>query len=330
MRTAQAPGADRVGPSPRVVTLTLNPALDDSFTVPRLVPTSKMRCSEPRFDPGGGGINAARVLHLLGVPVLAVFPCGGHLGDVLLDLLAAESLPTAPVRVPGETRQSHHVRDLATDTEYRFVLPGLPLAAADQERCLATVAAHGARAAYVVLSGSLPPGAPLGLVARVGELAADLGARLVVDAPGEVIGSVRGAYLLKPSIRELEHHSGRSLPTLDAQVTGAQALLADTGASVVLLSRGPDGLVVVTPEEAWPVASPATEVVSTIGAGDAVVGGMVAGLLRGWSLPRAGRFAAACSAAMVGTAGTAVFTRADLARFSDEAAPAGDERPADR
>ncbi|OIJ27629.1 1-phosphofructokinase family hexose kinase [Nocardioides luteus] len=301
-----------------VVTITLNPALDYSFSVPSLVPGSKMRSSAPRIDPGGGGINVARVLHVLGVRTLAVFPAAGHIGQALTELLEVERLPFEAIEVTGETRLSHHVTARDTGLEYRFVLPGQPLTAADLERCLEVVRRQGRHAAYVVLSGSLPPGSSTDTVARVRCLADSIGARLVLDASGGALDRAHGAFLLKPSVRELEDHLGRRLPSAEEQLAGARELLEAAQAGVVVLSRGHLGIALVTPTDDQLLPAVAGEVVSGVGAGDALVAGMVAGLVRGWELPRAARLGLSCSAAMIATAGTSVFSRDDLVRFTDD------------
>lgn len=304
--------------SPDVVTITLNPALDDSFSVPRLVPGSKMRCSAPRIDPGGGGINVARVLHVLDVPTLAVFPVAGHIGRALTELLEIEQLPFEAIDVPGETRLSHHVTDLDTGLEYRFVLPGTPLSGADLDRCLQTVSRTGRRAAYVVLSGSLPPGVSADIIPRVRCLTDALGARLVVDVSGVALAQAHGAYLIKPSVRELEEHLGRELATAAEQLVGARQLLEATRAGVVVLSRGHLGIALITPTRTQLLPAASGDLVSGVGAGDALVAGTVAGLTQGWDLPRAARLGLACSAAMIATAGTSVFTRDGLAEFTSD------------
>jgi len=296
----------------------MNPALDDSFTVPRLAPVSKMRCGAARFDPGGGGINVARILHVLGEPATAVFPLAGYLGQALQHLLDLEGVPTVGVPIEGETRQSHQVVDLETGLEYRFVLPGPRLDVADQQRCLRAVQDHGGRAAYLVLSGSFPPGVAPDFVRDVELLAGALGAHMIVDTSGEALAHVRNAYLVKPSVRELEGMLGRRLEDAEDQIRGARTFLARSRSTALVLSRGHQGAILVTSSTAEVIPAHATDVVNTVGAGDALVAGTVAGLCRGWDLPRATRLGVACSAAMTETVGTALFTRDELRRFSPE------------
>jgi 6-phosphofructokinase 2 len=315
----------RHGPRARVLTLTMNPALDDSFTVPRLAPVSKMRCSAARFDPGGGGINVARILHVLGEPATAVFPLAGYLGQALQHLLDLEGVPTVGIPIEGETRQSHQVVDVETGLEYRFVMPGPRLSVADQQRCLLAAKEHGGRATYLVLSGSFPPGVAPDFVRDVELLAGVLGAHLVVDTSGEALAHVRNAYLVKPSVRELESLIGDRLECVEDQIRGARRFLARSRSTAMVLSRGHQGAILVTNSTAEVIPAHVADVVNTVGAGDALVAGTIAGLCRGWDLPRATRLGMACSAAMTETVGTAVFTREELRRFSHEELPAGGE-----
>lgn len=314
------PGRQRAG-RPRVVTLTLSPTLDDSFTVPRLRPISKLRCSAARFDPGGGGINVARILHVLGEPATAVFPRAGYLGQELQHLLDLEGIATVAIPVEGETRQSHHVIEVETGLEYRFVLEGPGLAIEDRRRCLRALEDHAGSADYVVLSGSFPPGVPPSFVGDVALVAADAGARLILDTSGAALGCAHGAFLIKPSIHELEALTGRRLEHLDDQVRAARCVLDRCQGKVIVLSRGRQGVVVVTKDAAETIPAHAVEVVNTVGAGDALVAGAVAGLCRGWELSRAIRLGIACSAAMTGTVGTALFAQDDLERFTEEVFP---------
>src|SRR5690625_6966766 len=88
---------------PAIVTLTMNPALDVTASTARVHPSSKVRCYNDRYDPGGGGINAARIAHLLGADVLALFPIGGQTGELLVDLLIREGVPYRRGEIPGRT-----------------------------------------------------------------------------------------------------------------------------------------------------------------------------------------------------------------------------------
>jgi 6-phosphofructokinase 2 len=119
-----------------IVTLTMNPALDIATTTAIVVPTEKLRCSEPRYDPGGGGINVARAVHMLGGDAIAVFPVGGLSGEMLCRLLDGEGVPHVAVPIAGITRESLAVVERRSGQQFRFILPGPEIGPHDQERCL--------------------------------------------------------------------------------------------------------------------------------------------------------------------------------------------------
>src|SRR5271165_4184336 len=107
-----------------IVTLTINPSIDLSVSVERVEPFHKLRCADGRRDPGGGGINAARVMKRLGADVTALYPIGGMLGQLLRRLLDQEGVPGLTIPVAEETREDLTVIEHATGFQYRFVLPG--------------------------------------------------------------------------------------------------------------------------------------------------------------------------------------------------------------
>ena len=119
-----------------IATLCMNPALDITTATDVVRPTDKLRCVAPRYDPGGGGINVARVAAALGIPATAVFPAGGPSGELVYDLLVAEGLAVQRIRIGGSTRESLTVNESSTQRQYRFVLPGPQLTIAEQTECL--------------------------------------------------------------------------------------------------------------------------------------------------------------------------------------------------
>ncbi len=107
-----------------IATLTMNPTLDLSTATDRVVPTHKVRCAPPRFDPGGGGINVARVVKVLGGNATAVYPAGGPHGQALRLSLEEMGLAQCIVPIAGSTRESFTVNEIETGRQFRFVLPG--------------------------------------------------------------------------------------------------------------------------------------------------------------------------------------------------------------
>ena len=207
-----------------VVTLTLNPALDVSTATPRITPAHKLRCAPPRFDPGGGGVNVARVIQRLGGRSLAVYPAGGPTGQRLTALLEAEGARTVATAIAGETRESFTVTDRSDNAEYRFVLPGPVLSDAEQDLCFEAALATGTGSSFLVVSGSLPSGLEPQRLHDLARLAKARDLRLVVDSSGPALAAAleAGVHLVKPNLRELSDLVGRSLPTMDDRLAACR------------------------------------------------------------------------------------------------------------
>ena len=300
-----------------IATLTLNPSLDISTMTDAVVPTHKLRCEAPRYDPGGGGINVARVVRILGGEAVAVFPAGGPAGQRLQDLLEADGVDCHAVPIAGLTRESFTVDDRRSGSQYRFVLPGPELTAIEQQRCLDQLSSLAPVPAYIVASGSRPPGVPPDVYARVARLARDIGARLILDTSGEALRQAGdGVYLIKPNLRELQDLVGRELRGDAEQVAAARALIARGLSEVVVLSLGADGAILVTADghERYPAID--VPVSSAVGAGDSMVGAIALGLVRGLPLGAAVCFGMAAGAAALITPGTELCRREDVERIA--------------
>ena len=170
-----------------IVTLTMNPALDIATATERVEPVHKLRCTAPRYDAGGGGINVARAVHALSGEALAIFPAGGAAGEMIRYLLDEEGVAYQAVAIAGFTRESLAVEERRTGNQYRFILPGPEIGPADQERCLDALSAAAPQADYIVASGSLPLGVPDDFYARVAVLAKRHGKRLALDTSGAAL-----------------------------------------------------------------------------------------------------------------------------------------------
>lgn len=304
-----------------IVTVTLNPAVDVATSVERIVDTHKLRCALPRRDPGGGGINVARVIHRLGGDCVALYAAGGPTGRVLTALLEGEHLPAVRIEIAGETRENFCVNETATGREFRFLMPGPSLAEAEWREFDAYLEHMDPAPRYLVLSGSLPAGAPDNVYARLAGAASRRGSRVVVDTAGAALQAVLevGVYLVKPSLGELSALAGTPLDE-DAACRKARDLVADGRAEVVALTLGARGAWVVTGDRALRLHGRPTTVCSTIGAGDSFVGGMVWALARGLPFDDACRYALAASAASVSSPGTTLCMRDDVERIHAELA----------
>ena len=299
-----------------IVTLTMNPALDIATSTDRVVPTHKLRCSPPRYDPGGGGINVARAVHALGGDAVAIFPVGGPAGEMIHHLLDQEGVRHHPIAIAGFTRESLAVEDRQTGEQFRFILPGPKVSDADQERCLDQLSAAAAAADFIVASGSLPLGVPEDFYSRVAGLAQKLGRRLVLDTSGAALKQAgHGIYLLKPSLRELQDLAGAEIRTECEQEQAAREVIAQGRSEIVVLSLGAEGALLVTAEECERFAAIPVEARSTVGAGDSMLAGIVLGLSRALPLRKAVRFGLAAGAAALLGSGTELCQRSDVERL---------------
>ncbi|KIL05971.1 1-phosphofructokinase family hexose kinase [Stutzerimonas balearica] len=302
----------------RIATLTLNPAMDLAVRTPRVVATEKLRCSAPRHDPGGGGINVARVVSTLGGDALAVYPAGGPFGEMLRRALDAIGLAHLPVAISGDTRESFTVDEQASGLQYRFVLPGPRLSEQERLGCLAALRGLHPAPAYLVVSGSFTPGIEPSFFDELLALAGQVGARLVVDLSGEPLAYAArrgGAYLIKPSLNELASLIGR-MPESEREQEGALRELIGAGAAeVIVLSLGAAGALYASGDRLERIAAPSVPMVSAVGAGDSMLGAVVLALAQGRELGDAVRYGVAAGAATVMRPGTQLCLREDVERL---------------
>ncbi|MEO9328938.1 1-phosphofructokinase family hexose kinase [Gordonia aurantiaca] len=307
---------------PHILTVTMNPALDIHSTVPQLIPGSKMRCSAPRYDPGGGGINVARTAQRLGISSTAIIVSGGFTGHRIESLLEADGLDLRVIEVEQPTRESLIVVDETSGECYRFVLPGPHLRADDEFRALRAIDACAADASHLVVSGSMPPGCSPGFFGAVSRISRDRGCLLVVDTSGAALHWVTGAYLIKPSVRELRDFVGEPLPDRASQIRAARHLIARNISQVVLVSLGAAGALAVTDQEAHEIPGVPVESAGTgVGSGDSMVAATTVALARGWSIVDAVRYGNAAGAAAMLTPGTEPPRPEDIDRLYHQVVP---------
>jgi 1-phosphofructokinase len=284
----------------RVLTYSLNPALDLAIQLDALRPGEVNRAASTRLDAAGKGINVARVLRSLGHEVHV----GGFLGAAnqapFQRAFAAAGLHDAFVRIPGETRINAKLSEAAgrvTDLNG----PGPQVTAEAWSELLESLPRQLAGIDAVVVAGSLPRGVS---VAQFDAFLARLhahGKPVWLDTSGAGLASAQhGAVdLLKPNEHELAELVGRPLPDIAQQLTAAQALVAAGRPGQLLLSLGADGAYWLNATEAWQAWPPKVEVVSTVCAGDTLLAGMLHGQLEGWSCEHSLRHAVALAAECV-------------------------------
>lgn len=293
-----------------ILTVTLNPTLDVSTSVDRLVNHVKLRCSPEQEQVGGGGINVAHVVHSLGGRCQAMLPTGGTRGEEIAQRLHASGLPVVAAPIAQQNRECFNVFETGTGHEYRFVLPGPTLSQQEQQACIESIL-QSLPNRFLVLSGSLPPGVPDGFYAQIVESVRDRAPaiKVVVDASGAALQHAldAGVYLIKPSREEFEALTQTSQTSPAQTVSLCQSLIASGRVHVVALTLGDRGSVIVTAQQAWQVKPLAVEVTSTVGAGDSFVGGLIWSLTHSDDWVRAAGVATACAGAALQTQGALRF-----------------------
>jgi 6-phosphofructokinase 2 len=289
-----------------VATVTANPAIDVSASVDQVIPFHKLRCSPEKRDPGGGGINVARVLHRWKTDVTAIFPAGGITGELLKQLVDRDGIRRCIVDVAGSTREDITIFETGNCNQFRFVFPGASLSEHEIQGCCDALVSLTPAPTVVVASGSLPAGTPADFFARVLQLAKGLGARAVIDSSGAALAHTlrEGVYLAKPNLRELAEFVGRDL-TQEAECLEACRNLVVAGkAEILALTLGERGALAVTRDGAWRAYAPSVQVVSTVGAGDSFLGAMIYQLSVGADTATALRYAVAAGTAALLSPGT--------------------------
>ncbi len=305
-----------------IVTLTMNPAIDLSTATDRVEAVRKLRCATELRDPGGGGINVARVVRRFGVHVAALFPVGGEIGELLRRCVSLEGIHTIVTEIAHETRENFTVFEESTGREFRFVLPGPPLSENEWRRCLDLAAGLIPHPRYLVVSGSLPTGVPDDFYVHLTRLARGWGAKVVLDTSGPALGATlqEGVYLVKPSLREFRELLGEPLREEADWVAGCRRIIDGGQAEIVALTLGERGAIVAAGDAVWRARPLPITPRSAVGAGDSFLGAMIWQLAGGASLDQAFRYAVAAGSAALLTPGTELCRRDDVERLLPDVA----------
>lgn len=304
--------------SPMIITITLNPCIDKSSSVPLLKPESKLRCTEVVHEPGGGGINVSKALRKLDAASVALFPAGGHNGNMLCSLLKKEGIVFHAVDTSVETRENWILVEGSTNDQYRFTFPGREVNEETIKKLIDGIRSFSP--SYVVASGSLPPGLPDYFYGLIVKNAAAVGAKCIVDTSGPALQALKGkhAYLIKPNIGELCKMLGVDWLDKDEVPDAAQQAILDGFAEVIVISMGAQGAWLVTRDERFFAVAPAVEKRSTVGAGDSMVAGITYSLQKGRNWEEALKFGVACGSAATMNEGTQLFNKDDAWRLYEQ------------
>lgn len=301
----------------RIATLTMNPALDKNTYVEKVQPDKKLRCEEPEYEAGGGGLNVSRAISIMGGKSLAIYAAGGATGDKLDELLSADGIEERRIRIKRGTRVNLLVTERSTGNQYRFGMPGDELSQEELQLCLDAVKEMPDDIEYLVASGSLPPNVPDDFYVKVARVAQAKNVKFVVDTSGKALEKVTetGVYMIKPNIRELSQIAGKDQISGMEQEEIAGRIISEGKARVVVLSMGPRGAMMVTSDKTGYVVPPTVKPTSTVGAGDSMVAGIVLSLSRGEDLDTALKWGVSAGTAATMTSGSELCRKEDVEKI---------------
>lgn len=287
-----------------VITVTFNPAIDQTVTLDRLVPGEVHRPRSVRQDVGGKGVNVASCLADWGVPVAAFGLLGADNAAPFETLFRVKGIEDRFRRVPGATRINFKIVDDENTTDVN--LDGPPATSERIEAVVAEVEALAGAGTLVVLAGSLPPGCPADAYAAIVARLAAKGARVFLDTSGPPLARALDApvlpHCIKPNRHELAEWAGTPLTGI-GDVARAAAGLHARGVALVVISMGAEGALFLSDEGALVARRTVDRLASTVGAGDAMVAGIVAATIDGADLARTARLATAFAVAKLGETG---------------------------
>ncbi|MDD3228999.1 MAG: 1-phosphofructokinase [Oscillospiraceae bacterium] len=297
----------------KVIAVALNPSIDRTIQIQALQPYELNRVVHSETDPGGKGINVARVLHNFQTEAIVTGFVAGSTGHSLLTFLQQKQISQDFLEIEGETRTNVKAFDRKAHKTTEFNESGCPVSPEDLQAFRKKFQSLCQDASIVVLSGSLPPRVPQDIYAQLIGIAKEQGAKTILDADGEALheGLKSTPYAVKPNIHELEQLMGKKLQTPQDVLQAAHELI-QSGISLVIVSMGADGAVVADAQEAFRVHSWDIPVQSATGAGDSMVGSLAYALLHGLSLREIAQLTTAAGTITASKPGTQVCGQAEV------------------
>ena len=301
-----------------ILTMTLNPAIDKSASVEHVVAERKLACKDPRYEPGGGGVNVSRAIKKLGGQSVLLYAAGGLSGQRLQELLDGEDLNHQGISIAGSVRENLVILEEATGQQYRFGMPGPHVTEPEWEDFLRRIGEITPAPDYLVVSGSLPENVSADFYARAARIGKERGARVIVDTTGEPLKKAlaEGVYLIKPNFGEFKDLIGSEVTDAEEDIKAAAQQLIQTGqCQVLVISLGAAGALLVSEELTQHITPPTVPIISKVGAGDSMVAGIVYSLAQGKTLQESVLYGVAAGSAAVMTPGSELCRKDDTERL---------------
>lgn len=296
----------------KIITLTLNPAIDKSTIVERLVPEKKLRCSQPKYEPGGGGINVSRAIQQLGGKSTAIYLSGGYSGLFFDQLLEAEKINIKPVSCKGHTRENLIVFEQSTGKQFRFGMPG-PLVEKEEWEKVIDIISDGKNIEYLVASGSNPEGVAPDIFSKLSTIAHQKNIKFIADTSGEALQNSlhEGLFLIKPNLNELGSLVGKTDLSIEEVPLLTSKFIESGKCKYMVVSLGASGAIMITDKECIQMTPPKVKSISTVGAGDSMVAGITYSLSEGKTIHEAVKYGIACGTAATLNPGTELCHKKD-------------------
>ncbi|AOZ93182.1 1-phosphofructokinase family hexose kinase [Paenibacillus crassostreae] len=282
-----------------ITTVTLNAALDITYTIPHFQVNHQHRTAEYLAVPGGKGVNVARVLHTLGDQVTATGYVAGYQGDALLAGLKAEDIQSDFIILPnGESRRAITILDQQQGTSTELIEEGPLIIEPDLHMLRRKVEAFAKQSTWMLFCGSLPMGCPSSIYAELTEISHHYGAKVGLDAHGE---SLREALHAKPDLVKPNEHEWAELMGIqndgdNATIQAIASLIGDD-ARLIVVSQGERGALAGYAGEFYRIHIPKVNAINPVGSGDSMVAGMVSALCKGADIITTLKLGAACGTA---------------------------------
>jgi 1-phosphofructokinase len=304
---------------PPAVTVTLNPAIDRTLSIRGFAVGKVNRVKDDQSDPGGKGVNVAAFLANLGLRVTVTGFLGSENQELFFHFFNCNDIEDEFVRISGATRVGLKIVDDLTQQTTDINFPGTRVERLHIDYLFGRFDRYAAPGLWHALGGSIPAGAPVEIYARLTELIHSLGGRVLLDTSGKPLHAALESRpdVLKPNIDELSELVGRSLET-PRDVRAAAASLLERGVQRVVVSMGGDGALFVDPDRVLLARPPRVTVRSTVGAGDAMVAGILYSMIHEQSLDDVARMATACGAYAVTRIGPGMRDPAEIEKLMPE------------
>lgn len=300
-----------------ITTLTMNPAIDVNTHVDQMVANRKLRCGSPTYEPGGGGINVARVIHELRGQAKAIYVAGGPTCELLKNKLEQLGISQQLFEINGRVREDIAIHEKTSGQLYRFVMPGPEMSDSEQKDFLKELKNQDTTE-YIVISGSLPQGVSADFLVKVISELKNNNSKIILDTKASVLNEVlqkEKVFLIKPNMHELQELARDNLQTEKQQEGAARKISLENKADVVVASLGAGGMLLAAKDIIKRFRAPTVKIKSRVGAGDSALAAITLALSRDMSLADAVKYGIAAGTAAVMTEGTQLCRRQDVEKL---------------